>query len=446
MQVHCRRPALGPGRRTLSILAVLALLAGLLAACADEGQPAGAGSGGSQASGPPPVNVLTTTVVEEDYAPAIELVGEMRALQSVTLASEISGRVSSVQARVGDSLADGAVLVEIDDSEYRARLAIAEAALREAELALAEAQSGARPEEIAAQQAAVRQAEAARDDSADMLARLERLSAGNVVSESELVSARNALREAEAALEEEQRVLERLQAGTRREQLDSAEARVESATRQRELAAIDVQRCRVRTDFAASLTLLHVELGQYVNAGTPLAQLVSSGPAEAWLSLPEQERDLIGNGTAVELRSDAIPGEIFTGRVAGISSAADPATRQFPLRVSTGDTRLLPGMSVRARLLLSEPEPRLRFSQDAAYDSRLGLVVYRVLPAGGEEPPGFESIPVVLGERVDGMVVLEEGPLSAGDRLVTRGKESLFEGAKLRIQQLPEPASGDVTK
>src|SRR5690606_15735717 len=146
------------------------------------------------------------------------------------------------------------------------------------------------------------------------------------------------------------------------------------------------------------------------------------------------------------LRADAIPDAVFQGTVAGISAAADPSTRQFPLRVSAAEPRLLPGMSVRARLLLTEPAPRLLFSQDAAYDSRMGLVVHRVLPSAGEDPPGFETVPVVLGERVDGLVVLEEGALKAGDMLVTRGKESLFEGAKLRIQQQSQPGSGEAAK
>ncbi|MCB1186105.1 efflux RND transporter periplasmic adaptor subunit [bacterium] len=447
MRMRRIRPACPSGYARLPILSIMAMLACLLAtACNEDPAPASGGGGGGASSGPPPVNVKTTTVQELAYAPAIELIGEMRPLQQVTLASELSGRIDSITARVGDSLSAGRALVQIDDSEYRARLAIAEANLNEAELALAEARSGSRPEDIAAQQAAVQQAEAGRDDAADRLARLEQLSAGNVVSESELVTARNALRESQAALEEEQRVLDRLLAGTRQEQVDSAAARVESARRAQELAALDVERCSIAADFNASVTMLLVEVGQYVNAGSPLAELVSSEPAEAWFSLPEQQRDVIGNGTAVELRADAIPDEVFLGTVAGISAAADPSTRQFPLRVTASEARLLPGMSVRARLLLTDPAPRLLFSQDAAYDSRMGLVVYRVAPSSGEDPPGFETIPVVLGERVDGLVVLEEGNLSAGDQLVTRGKESLFEGAKLRIQQQSPPGSGEAAK
>lgn len=411
-------------------LAMLCLL--LLPACNDNGSARG--NGGDGPSGPPPVNVLTTTVRELPYAPAIELRGEMRSRQRVTLASEVSGRIRAISARVGDEVGNGIAFIHIDYDEYNSRLAIAESELRQARAELSEAQSGPRSEEIAEQEAAVAQAQAAADDARDMLERLEQLRESGIVSEQELASARNALAEAEAAVEEERQVLGRLRAGTREEQLDALRGRVAAAEHSRDIARLELSRCRISPDFNASLTALHVEVGQYVNIGTPLAELVSSAPAEAWLSLPELERDRIADGTAVEIRADAIPGEVFHGTVAGISDAADSDTRQFPLRVDVSEARLLPGMSVHARLLLTEPEPRLLFSQDAAFDSRLGLVVYRVGNAAGEELPGFETVNVELGERVDGLVVLEGGDLMPGDRLVTRGKESLFEGARLRIQ------------
>ena len=63
--------------------------------------------------------------------------------------------------------------------------------------------------------------------------------------------------------------------------------------------------------------------------------------------------------------------------------------------------------------------------------------------------PAVVALIQVMGETLlllRGLVVLEEGNLSAGDQLVTRGKESLFEGAKLRIQQQSPPGSGEAAK
>lgn len=430
----------------LLILATLCLPAAQ--SCNKQAEQAAA-SGASAAKGPPPVNVMTASVQELSYAPAVELTGEMRSRQRVVLAAELSGRISMIKARVGDPVSAGSEFIRIDADKYTAQLAVAESQLEQAKLALREAQSGPRPEEIAEQRAIVAQANARLADASDLLQRLDLLQGQDVVSESELASARNAHDEARSSLDEEQRVLDRLLAGTRQEQLDSAVAAQEEARHRRELAALDLQHCSIMADFNASVTSLLVEVGQYVNAGTPLAELVSSEPAEAWFSLPENQRDQIGNGTAVELRCAALPGESFTGHVAGISKAADPATRQFPLRVSVAEARLLPGMSVQGRLLLSEPGPRLLFSQDAAYESRLGLVVYKVVDnTSGEAEglPGFATVQVQLGERIDGLVLLESGELKAGDRLVTRGKESLFEGAKLRIQSTGANVPGEAPR
>jgi hypothetical protein len=96
-------------------------------------------------------------------------------------------------------------------------------------------------------------------------------------------------------------------------------------------------------------------------------------------------------------------------------------------------------MAVRGRILKGELKPTLMASQDATLESKLGLIVNRVVtPSGGDgkELPGFETVSVKTGERVDGLVVILEGDLQAGDLLVTRGKEGLYPGAKLNATNI----------
>src|SRR5262249_7576410 len=79
-------------------------------------------------------------------------------------------------------------------------------------------------------------------------------------------------------------------------------------------------------------------------------------------------------------------------------------------------------------------------SQDAAFQGKLGLVVYRMVPPGPNDKPampgmpalpGVETVSVETGERVDDLVVITKGDLKPGDMLVTRGKEGLYPGAKI---------------
>ncbi len=110
-----------PARRAL-----LALLAGLslapLAACTREDAPAARG-------GPPAQSVSVVTVQPEVLKDVRQLVGELRADESVVLEPEIAGVVESIEFEEGQTVARGDVLFRLREGEQVARLREAEANL-----------------------------------------------------------------------------------------------------------------------------------------------------------------------------------------------------------------------------------------------------------------------------------------------------------------------------
>ena len=87
---------------------------------------------------PRSVRLVTPEVREEQ--PAIELVGEVRAFDRVTVASQVAGTVESVLVKVGDRVQAGDPLVQIDREAFQLRRdqAAAELAAARAEAELAE--------------------------------------------------------------------------------------------------------------------------------------------------------------------------------------------------------------------------------------------------------------------------------------------------------------------
>jgi RND family efflux transporter MFP subunit len=380
--------------------------------------------------------------VQRDYAQAIELLGDVRAKQRATLAAEVSGKVVKVAHRVGETAPKGQALIQIDPASYSAQLAAAQASLETARQQYLEATSGPRRETIAAQESAVAAAQARYDAAKDTLDRQQQLYAEGVVSESALVAAQSGADAAQAALKQEQQRLNELNAGTRTEEVKAAQARVDAAISAVKLAQLSLKRTTVAPPFEALVSQLMVEVGQYVGPGTPLAEVVAlkSGSKvdnEAWFNLPEAQARRVQPGGMVELRADALarPGEtppVIRGKVASVAPAADPITRQFPVRVWLDDARLRPGMTVRGRILLGTPKATLMVPQDATTQTSLGLAVYRMTPPAKEgELPSVEPVTVTIGENVDKYIVVLTGEVKPGDMLVTRGKEQLYPTAHI---------------
>ena len=64
------------------------------------------------------------------------------------------------------------------------------------------------------------------------------------------------------------------------------------------------------------------------------------------------------------------------------------------------------------------------------------------MPAGEGELPTVEPVTVTIGENVDEFIVVTSGGLSAGDMVVTRGKEQLYPTAHIIPTNLKPPGGG----
>ncbi len=126
-----------------SILSIVSLAISL-AAChgsGDDGPAEGidnAAEAIERALAPREVSLVQPDVRDENSS--VELVGEIRAFDTVVISSEVGGRVDRVLVEVGDEVAKGAPLVEVDRETFAIYLAQAEANVRAAgaNLSLAE--------------------------------------------------------------------------------------------------------------------------------------------------------------------------------------------------------------------------------------------------------------------------------------------------------------------
>ncbi len=102
----------------------------LVSACS-SGEPTGQGGdaeGPGAGQGPPrPPAVEVITVASESFRPRVALLGELRAVESVVLKSEIAGVIEKIEFAEGQPVEEGAVLFQLRDAEQQARVNEAEA-------------------------------------------------------------------------------------------------------------------------------------------------------------------------------------------------------------------------------------------------------------------------------------------------------------------------------
>ena len=162
--------------------------------------------------------------------------------ENIPIGVNIPGVVTEVFVKKGEKVKAGAPLFKTDDREFKSMLAV-----REAELAASKAQLhklivSPRPEDIPPARAAAQEAEARMDDAEAALARTERLFQRQMIAASDYDKDRYAYYAAKATYAKAKADLEKILAGSWKEDIEIARAAVQLAESQVESIKINLER------------------------------------------------------------------------------------------------------------------------------------------------------------------------------------------------------------
>jgi membrane fusion protein, multidrug efflux system len=295
----------------------------------------------------------------------------------VPVLAKVSGYVQIVTASDNDRVRADSLLVQIDPTEYKVRMAQAQADLAAAQASAGGAgtngQAEAAVEQATGQRASLdAQIVAARANETKArqdLARMEELVRNQVVSRMQLDAARSAAEAAAAnvvALERQTNAatgtITSAQAGVR-----LADARLLAAQAARDNAQLQLNYTRVVAPASGIVSRKQVEPGQLVQVGQPLMTIVSDTGVFVTANFKETQLADIHVGQPAQIDVDAYGGEPAVGCVESVSAATgsrfallppDNATGNFtkvvqrvPIRIRVrqglgADRQLRPGMSV----------------------------------------------------------------------------------------------------
>jgi membrane fusion protein (multidrug efflux system) len=298
------------------------------------------------------------------------------------LSAKVEGYVKRVPVEDYQRVKAGDLLIEIDDSDYQAQVAEAEAGVLGAQAAIENIKSrkAAQHAQIADAQAAVTATQADVDRSQLEAARQRALLATTFGTQQRVEQANAEQKRLAATLASKQAEL----SGQQRQMavLDTQELQLRADAKARQaaldLAKINLGYTKIVAPVAGMVGERGVRVGQYVHAGT---QVISVVPLDdIWVSANYKETQLthVAIGQRAELRVDTFPGVVIGGWVEGIAPASgsqfsllppDNATGNFTkvvqripvkLRIKPDNPlagRLRPGMSVEATILTDTTPP-----------------------------------------------------------------------------------------
>lgn len=381
-------------RRTAALVAVLGTLLVLFVWVALRSGPLA------------PVPVTVAEVESRSIAPALFGIGTVEARYTYRIGPTVPGRVLRVDVEVGDRVAAGQVLGEMDPVDLDQRLAAQDAAIRraEAEARVAEAQ--------------VREAAAHRAFAEAQERRYEQLATELVVSR-EVTEARR--QDSRMAVAGSAAATARLEAT--RQELTGAQAERDGLKRQR-------AQLRLVAPVAGLVVARGVDPGTTVVAGQAVVEVIE--PGSLWINARVEQ--LLASGLRAGLPARIVlrsrSAEERTGTVLRLEPVADAVTEETLVKV-VFDSLPEPPPSVGELAEVTVALPPLPATPVVpnACIQRVGDKAGVWVVEGGD----LRFAPVKLGATdLDGRVQVLEG-LVAGDRVVVHSRRAIDAGTRIKV-------------
>jgi len=338
----------------------------------------------AQADDAPPRQVVVAPVRSGELVQQLEVRGSVTAPRTAQVAAGVAGLLRQVDVEEGARVRSGQRLARLDAEIDRQDQRVASAALAEAEVAVAEAQ---------------RRLQDARDIGAGFFPADE-------------------MRSRESAVNSALALVQRRQAELRRQEAVLA-------------------RHDIKAPFSGVVSTRHRQVGEWVEPGTALMELVDLDSLRLEFALPQALFGRVGPRTVLQVQIDSEPGQLYAGRVRAVIPVSDPASRNFRLRASLEGQAppLTPGMSARATLRLPSGRTGVSVPRDALNRYADGRVTVWVLdPRDGQTRVREQRITLDEASSDGDHVATAEG-LRGDEQVVVRGNEALRNGQRVAAQR-----------
>ncbi len=432
--------------RTLSTLSGMIVILGLALGCDRRNQYAP----------PPPPEVTVRTPTKKSVQTYLEYSGVIKAIESIDLPARVKGVLKERLYQEGGEVKADQLLLVIDETEFKAKVEKAAAALAEAQANLVKAQTS-KAREVAAAQLAL-------DKASLLLAQIElsrqrSLISRNAASQQDIDRADATTKKNQAQVDADDASLSQVKADYDVNIL-SAKASISSADAELNLTKLDLSYCRIKAPVAGRVSRSVRDVGNLVGDTQTmiLATLLREDEVYAYVSISESDllrlRALRRAGERPDFLKVNVPIEVglmnetgfpHKGRVQYADPGVDSTTGTVQARglFANPDRILVPGAFARVRLPFEMRKDALLVPEEAIGSDALGRYVLVV-----NEKNLVEQRRVEVGPQAEGDRVIEKG-LSESDRVIVNGIQKARPGRSVKLVEAastPTPSSAPNSK
>lgn len=366
--------------------------------------------------------VSPETVVRRDLVQTVVASGRIETPHRVDIAAQISGSVVRVPVAEGETVKQGALLIELDSRELLALQRQAEVAVQQAELKLRQLREVQAP----VSEQTLRQANITLENAKTSLQRNQSLFQKGFIGQAGLDETRKAVQLAEAQVS----ALQKQAASNMPSGSDYAllEAAVAAAKANRDVSVARSRYAQIFAPLAGNLIARNVEVGDVVQPGKALMTLSPQGNTQLIVQIDEKNLRLLKLGQTALAASDAYPQQRFDAVLSYINPAVNAQTGavEIKLDVANAPAFVKQDMTVSVDIAVAQRPQALLLSAGSVYAAESNAP-WALRLHNGE----LQKVPLKIGLKTGGVVEILAG-LREGEQVIPASAK-LSEGARVHI-------------
>ena len=215
-----------------------------------------------------------------------------------------------------------------------------------------------------------------------------------------------------------------------------------AANEQRKLELADAERSfgytQVRAPISGTITQRYVKLGDQVNPGTQLFEIIDFQSLVALVYVPEKNLGQLEVGQSARITAPAIRPEPYAAKVLRVAPTVDARTGTVKVTVDVGGREgLRPGLYVDVALVTEVRDDAVLVPKRALIYENDQIFAYRL--AGDSKVERLRLIPALS----DAAHIMPLDGVAVGDSLVTAGQAGLKNGSKVEVVTREDEAGAE---
>ena len=373
-----------------------------------------------------PPDIPFAKVTREAITSTLSTNGKVEPIEWASARAERPGVIKKVSVHVGQKVAAGAALVELDTRDASAQLANAEAQIAQARAQQQALLQGGSSVERAQIENDLQRARLDLESARTNAEAVDRLVTKQAAPETELTAARQRVEQLQIQV---QGLEDRRKALVSPTDKDIAEARLQQALASANLARSNLALSTVRAPIDGTVYQFDLRIGAFVNAGDLVANIGKLTRVRVAVYVDEPELGRVRIKSPVTITWDAVPRRQWNGVVdrlpAQIVALGSRQVGEVGCIIDNPDNDLLPGTNINADIVSSAVKlgltiPRSALRREANQDGVLMLV--------GDH---LEWRPVELGISSHTKAQVVSG-LNEGDSVALASDKPIKSGAKVQ--------------